>query len=376
MVAQIGDDGLARELADDLRAAQHRTAHRLVGKRALLEIIEDDVVGRVVCLADLLQDHRALALELGRVEARIHQDVGEDVERERHILLQHLGVIGRALARGIGVEVAADRLDLLGDGAGAAPLGALERHVLEEMGGAVDLRHLVPGADIDPEAERGRVHRIDPVGDDPEPVRERCELRRHAAPRFGCVRRAWARTKRATAPTSLGKMVIRSRFSMISASADGTGRADAGGALDRIGKFCRMGGGERDHRGRSVLLLHLRPGGGDRDRGMRIDQHARAAVGVGHRRERRRIVDPMPGEEAARAPPGLLVGRQRALLPERLQRGGDRGAVMVLQLEQQPLEIARHLDVHARAEARDDRRDRHRRRWPDTAPGCRSHWCR
>ena len=36
------------------------------------------------------------------------------------VLLQHLGVIGGLLARGIGVEVAADRLDLLGDVAGAA----------------------------------------------------------------------------------------------------------------------------------------------------------------------------------------------------------------------------------------------------------------
>src|SRR5712691_10024653 len=106
----------------------------------------------------------------------------------------------------------ADRLDLLGDGAGAAPLGALERHVLKKMRGAVHLRRLVPGADIDPEAERHGVDRVDPVGDDPEPVRQCGELCGHAAPRtfspFGCVRRAWARTKRATAPTSLGNVVI------------------------------------------------------------------------------------------------------------------------------------------------------------------------
>jgi hypothetical protein len=30
----------------------------------LLEVVEDDVVGRVVGLADLLQDHAALALDL------------------------------------------------------------------------------------------------------------------------------------------------------------------------------------------------------------------------------------------------------------------------------------------------------------------------
>ena len=72
-------------------------------------------------------------LECSRMSARMSSASGS-------VLLQHLGVIGGALARGIGVEVAADRLDLLGDGEGAAALGALERHVLEEMRDAVDLR--------------------------------------------------------------------------------------------------------------------------------------------------------------------------------------------------------------------------------------------
>ncbi len=172
MVAQIADHRLAVEPADDLGAAQHRPAHRLVGKGAFLEIVENDVVGRVVGLADLLQDHRALAFHLVRVEARIQQDVGEDIERQRHVFLQHLGVVGGALARGIGVEVAADRLDLLGDVAGAAPFGALERHVLEEMRGAVYRRRLVPRPDIDPDAERDGVDRVDPVGDHPQSVRQ------------------------------------------------------------------------------------------------------------------------------------------------------------------------------------------------------------
>ena len=116
MVAQIGGDVLAPEPADDFRPAQHRPAHRLVGKGAFLEMVEDDVVRGVVGLADLLQYDGALALHLLGLEGRVLQDVGEDVERQRHILLQHLGVKGGAFARGVGVEVAADRLDLLGDG--------------------------------------------------------------------------------------------------------------------------------------------------------------------------------------------------------------------------------------------------------------------
>ena len=67
----------------------------------------------------------------------------------------------------------------------------------------------------------------------------------------------------------------------------------------------------------------------------------------------------MRGEQLARPPPALLVGRQGAAFAERSQIGGDGSAVAALQLEQQPLEIARHLNVHAGAEARHDRSDRH-----------------
>ena len=88
--------------------------------------------------------------------------------------------------------MAADRLDLLGDGAGGAPLRALEGHVLEEMRDAVDLGRLVPRPDLDPEAERHGFDRVDAVGDDAQPVRQFGELHGHAATSFG-VRRAWAR---------------------------------------------------------------------------------------------------------------------------------------------------------------------------------------
>ena len=107
---------VAVDAADDLGAAQHRPAHRLIGKGALLEQIEDDVVGRVVRpgrspAAPPRARARARAaskVECCRMSARISTASGD-------VLLQHLGVIGGVLARGIGVDVAADRLDLGGD---------------------------------------------------------------------------------------------------------------------------------------------------------------------------------------------------------------------------------------------------------------------
>ena len=273
MVVQIGGHGLARQPLDDLGAAQHRPAHRLIGEGAFLEMIEDDVVGRVVGLADLLQDDGALALQLGRVEDRVLQDVGEDIERERRVFFQHLGVIGCAFTRGIGVQVSADGLDLLGDGAGAAPLGALERHVFEEMGDAVDLGRLVPRADLDPEAERDRVDRVDAVGRDPQPVRERGELARSCrarrAPRMG-----------AQMPRDRGRIVGQHRrpargLSTIRRAPP----APAGGyrspARPRRGIWPDARSRARPSAPRPAAS---RARGGDADRGVRVDQHAGLAI--------------------------------------------------------------------------------------------------
>ena len=55
------------------------------------------------------------------------------IDGERNVGLQHARMEGGLLAAGIGVEIAADGFDLLGDVARAARFGALERHVLEHV---------------------------------------------------------------------------------------------------------------------------------------------------------------------------------------------------------------------------------------------------
>src|SRR5262245_10551811 len=89
MVTQIAEHRVPPESADDLGSTQYGPAHRLIRKRPFLEMVEDDVVGRVVRLADLLQDHRALALELLALEGRVLKDVRQDVERQRKVLFEY-----------------------------------------------------------------------------------------------------------------------------------------------------------------------------------------------------------------------------------------------------------------------------------------------
>ena len=186
VAAHIVDQRLARHRRHDLLRPEDGAAHRLVGVAGLLQEVEDEIVGRVLDLADLLEDDVALLLELGRVEGRALQDVGQDVGGELEVAREDAGEVGGVLARGVGVEAAADALDLLGDGARAAGRGALERHVLEQVGDAVDLGGLVAGADVDPDADRRGLEVRHGLADDAQAVVERgeaVEIVGHAGPK-------------------------------------------------------------------------------------------------------------------------------------------------------------------------------------------------
>ncbi len=83
-----------------------------------------------------------------------------------------------------GVEIAADILDRLADLAGRAAAGALEHHMLEQMGDSVQPLGLVPGPGFGIEADR---RRLDPghfAAGDLEAVGKDGELL-HGRPQLG-----------------------------------------------------------------------------------------------------------------------------------------------------------------------------------------------
>ena len=166
-------------------------------------MVEDDVIRRVIRLADFLQDHAALALELLRREGAVGQDVADDVSPERQVFLEQLHVIGGLFPGGVGVDVAAHILDRFGDFRRTPALGALEGHVFQKVRSAVLGLRLVAGAGRDIGADG---HRLDPVhgfGHDREARGEAGDLDRahvsHAA--FLATK---ARTRAWIAPSSFG----------------------------------------------------------------------------------------------------------------------------------------------------------------------------
>ena len=119
----------------------------------LLQPVKNHIVRRVIGLADLLQDHAALDLDLARIKDRVQDDIANHIHRQRHIVFQNARVIGRHLARGIGVDIPAHILDRFGDLQRRPTLGSLERHMLKEMRNPVLLDPFMPPTGGHPDAD-------------------------------------------------------------------------------------------------------------------------------------------------------------------------------------------------------------------------------
>ena len=164
---------------DRLRRSEDRAPQRLVQKRCLGEAVEDDIVGRIMCRADFLEDDMLLAFKLQRIELRIREDVRKDIDRQRDVFLQHPSVEGRGFDAGCGVDLASDVFDLRCDLPCASPAGALEGHVLEEMGKAVLVFALVARAGLDPNPEGDGFDVWKGFGCDCQAVRQTAYLNTH-----------------------------------------------------------------------------------------------------------------------------------------------------------------------------------------------------
>src|SRR2546422_7368424 len=70
--------------------AEDRASERMALPELCGEEVMDQVVGRVLHHLDLLEHNRLFALELLGVEDRVQEDVGQEIDRERQVLVEHL----------------------------------------------------------------------------------------------------------------------------------------------------------------------------------------------------------------------------------------------------------------------------------------------
>src|SRR3989442_1493607 len=142
-----------------------------VRAQGVLRVQVVEVILRVVLdHPDLFQHHLLLLGHLPGVKLGMVEDVREQVDALRQMVVQHLGVEGGALPGRKGIELPAERIDLPRDGLGRAPPRALEDHVLDEVRKAFLARLLIARADIHPDPDRDRPHRGYLLGDHPHAV--------------------------------------------------------------------------------------------------------------------------------------------------------------------------------------------------------------
>ena len=100
---------------------------------ALGEQLMNQVVGRVLDHLDFFEDHFLFTTDVDLAERRVHDDVGQHLDRQRQMLVEHLEVVAGVLLGREGVHLPPDGVDGLSDVFSRARVRPLEKHVLDEV---------------------------------------------------------------------------------------------------------------------------------------------------------------------------------------------------------------------------------------------------
>ena len=137
-----------------------------------MQVVEDNLLELLVNLLLLADDNVALALDRRRLELRVLEDIGDDVDRGRDVLPEALRVVHGLLAGGVGVEMGTEVLDFELESLLRAAVRALEGKVLKEVSGSVVLLGLRARASVNPHPDRRRLRMGLRLGCDRQAIRE------------------------------------------------------------------------------------------------------------------------------------------------------------------------------------------------------------
>ncbi len=138
----------------------------------LREHFVDHAFGIVLVHLDLFEDHLLFLGDVRFIEPWTQHQVGEHVEGDRQVLVEHFRVEAGHFLRRESVEHPAQRVHRLRDLLGRAPLGALEHHVLDEVRDPVAFRRFAARTCAYPNAHRHGTHVRHPFGHHDEAVRQ------------------------------------------------------------------------------------------------------------------------------------------------------------------------------------------------------------
>ena len=144
----------------------------------LREKLVDQVFGIVLRHADFFEDHGFFAVDIFFGKFRLENHVRKHVEGFGKMLVEHARIEADHFFGGERVEHAADAVHFARDIFRGAPRGALENHVLDEMGNAVQAGRLAARTGAQPDAHGNGMHVLHRLGDNHEAVRQHFLLNR------------------------------------------------------------------------------------------------------------------------------------------------------------------------------------------------------
>ena len=135
---------------DQFGRAQDGHPQGLIPEHGLAQQVVHQILRGILVHADFLQDHPTLLGKLPCIQGGVDGQVRQHIHRQGQILINDLGIQAGAVLAGKGVQLTAHRIHFLGNLPGGAVSGALEHHVLQEVGQTVFRRGLHHGAYPEP----------------------------------------------------------------------------------------------------------------------------------------------------------------------------------------------------------------------------------
>jgi hypothetical protein len=163
---ETGDlvDGQRR---DRLTPPTRITPERMPGEHRLVKFPMSDVVGDIVIHGEFFEDDPSLTLHILGPQRRPQHHLTEEVDRVERVPRRHSAVVGRVLAGGVRIDVAAYSVDTARDSPGVESMASLEEEMLQEVTHPCKIRRFITRADAHPHANGHRPggrHRVNRDG--------------------------------------------------------------------------------------------------------------------------------------------------------------------------------------------------------------------
>ncbi len=170
--AVIIQQHFASEFLDSFFRTENRLSQAVTFPKVTDESFMQHEFGLIGLHLDFFENDALFLLDVFLTEQRIQHQIGQNIERKRKVLIQHLRVETHQFLAGERIQPASYRIDRAGDVLGGTILSPLEHHVLDEMRNSVFRPLLYPRPTPNPHPERNRTDVRHRFRDDPYSVGE------------------------------------------------------------------------------------------------------------------------------------------------------------------------------------------------------------